>query len=227
MPFYAYLTAAGVALWCGLDRTAVGQFMICRPIVAAPLTGWILGAPLVGLQVGALLELLWVGRLPIGAAIPPDDTQVAVGSTVLAICAVGKTGATPESIIVLSLLIGLLLGKSGEFFDRLARLWNARLLTRAEFLLDAGRHQKITRLHLLGVFHFGLASLATFIVIVAPGTICMQWIAAHLPARFDDVSSWLWLAFPLTGISAILGTFKVRWAWLLFCSSFLIALLVR
>ncbi|MEZ4600458.1 MAG: PTS sugar transporter subunit IIC [Syntrophotaleaceae bacterium] len=225
MPFYAYLTAAGVALLCGLDRTAVGQFMLSRPIVAAPLTGLLLGYPLVGLQIGALLELLWVGRLPIGAAIPPDDTQVAVGCTVLATAAVSKTGIAMETAIVLSLLVGLPLGKSGEYFDRLARLWNARLLARAEFLLDAGHHRKAVRLHLLGLLHFGLASLATFAIIVGMGSLALEWFHENLPERFQEVARWLWLAFPLIGIAAILGTFRAPRAFLLFCCSFFIALL--
>ena len=221
----AYLTAAVVSLWCGLDRTAVGQFMVCRPIVAAPLTGWLLGDPLVGLKIGALLELLWVGRLPIGAAIPPDDTQVAVGSTVLALAA-GNAGLTTDSLVVLCLLVGLPLGKSGEIFDRLARLWNARLLTRAEFLLDAGQHQKVPRLHLWGLLHFGVASLATFGIIVGGGTLFMGWALDHLPDRFDAVAAWLWLAFPLIGISATLGIFRISRSLLLFSCSFVIALLV-
>ena len=65
----------------GLDRVALVQMMISRPLVAGPLTGLVLGKPLLGLEVGMLLELLWLGRLPVGAAIPPDDTQVSVGAT--------------------------------------------------------------------------------------------------------------------------------------------------
>jgi PTS system mannose-specific IIC component len=80
-----YLFAGGISLLAGIDRTAAMQFMVSRPIVAAPVTGLVLGEPLVGLQVGVLIELLWLGRLPVGAAIPPDDTQIAVGGTALAI----------------------------------------------------------------------------------------------------------------------------------------------
>jgi PTS system mannose-specific IIC component len=224
LSFPSYLTAAAVALWCGLDRTAAGQFMISRPIVAAPLTGWLLGNSMLGLQVGALLELLWLGRLPVGAAIPPDDTQVAVGSTVLAVSGAGLAGLPVEAMAVLSLLIGLPLGKSGEIFDRLARLWNARLLSRAEFLLDAERPVKAGRLHLVGLWHFGLASLATFAVIVGVGTFLLHLALPFLPGRFGAVAAWLWPAFPLVGISATLGTLKVPRSLLLFTGAFAVAL---
>lgn len=87
-----YLLGASVAVISGLDRTAFPQIMISRPIVVGPLTGWLLGNPSAGLQVGLLVELLWLGRLPVGAAIPPDDTQVTVGATALAI---GMGGGSP------------------------------------------------------------------------------------------------------------------------------------
>ncbi|MEZ4485509.1 MAG: PTS sugar transporter subunit IIC [Syntrophotaleaceae bacterium] len=102
-----FLSALGVtvavAIICGLDRTAAGQFMLCRPIVAAPLTGWLLGEASIGLQVGAMLELLWLGRLPVGAAIPPDDSQVAVGCTFLAVISHAQTGLPPQALAAASL----------------------------------------------------------------------------------------------------------------------------
>ena len=57
-----------VSLICGLDRVAILQIMISRPIVAAPLTALLLGDPLIGLQIGVMVELLWLARLPVGAA---------------------------------------------------------------------------------------------------------------------------------------------------------------
>jgi len=48
-----------ISLVCGLDRVAMFQIMISRPIVAAPLTAFVLGDPLIGLQIGVMVELLW------------------------------------------------------------------------------------------------------------------------------------------------------------------------
>ncbi len=80
-----FLIGGALAVGLGLDRTAAFQFMVSRPIVAAPLTGWLIGDAMAGLQIGAMIELLWLGRLPVGAAVPPDDTQVAIGATILAV----------------------------------------------------------------------------------------------------------------------------------------------
>ena len=87
------LAIVGIALiggLIGLDRTAVGQFMISQPIVAAPLTGWMLGDPIAGIIIGVVLELIWVLDMPIGAFVPADATISAVSAT--AIAALGSTG---------------------------------------------------------------------------------------------------------------------------------------
>ena len=96
-----YLLAGTLAMLTGLDRVAFVQFMISRPIVAAPVAGWIMGNPLVGLEIGALLELLWLGRLPVGASIPPDETQVAIGATVLALSMQPLLGLDGMPVVIL------------------------------------------------------------------------------------------------------------------------------
>jgi mannose/fructose/N-acetylgalactosamine-specific phosphotransferase system component IIC len=78
-----------------LDITAVGQFMISRPIVVGPLAGAVLGAPGIGLAVGALVELIWIGDLPVGAHMPIDNTLLAGVATYLAAEAVSRRGG-PE-----------------------------------------------------------------------------------------------------------------------------------
>jgi PTS system mannose-specific IIC component len=149
-----------------------------------------------------------------------------VGSTVVAVSGIGLIGLPVEGLAVLGLLIGLPLGKSGEIFDRLARFWNARLLTRAEFLLDAGHPEKAERLHLLGLWHFGAASLATFAVIVGGGTLCLHLALPFLSGWFSAAAPWLWPVFPLIGISATMGTLKVPGSLWLFCGAFVMALVI-
>ncbi len=225
-----FYTALGVtvamAVVCGLDRTAAGQFMLCRPIVAAPLTGWLLGEASLGLQVGAMLELLWLGRLPVGAAIPPDDTQVAVGCTFLACISQAQSGLPPQAVAAASLLIGMPFGKTGQFFDRLARQYNARLLSKAEWALDSGHSEDLDRLHLLGILPFTLASLATLAFVVGGGMLCLPLLLNYLEASLLKAAVWIWLFFPLTGIASLLSGLKVPKTWLLFCMSFALGLLV-
>ncbi len=215
-----------VAILCGLDRTAAGQFMICRPIVAAPLTGWLLGEVAIGLQVGAMLELLWLGRLPVGAAIPPDDSQVAVGCTFLAIMSHAQTGMPPQAVAAASLLISMPFGKAGQLFDRLARLANARLLNKAELALDSGRFEGLERFHLRGMWHFAAASLATLTVVVGGGLLCLPLFLKYLDGPLVAAAPWIWLLFPLAGIGSLLSGLKVPRASLLFGGSFVLGLFI-
>lgn len=225
-----FLPALGVtvavAILCGLDRTAAGQFMVCRPIVAAPLTGLLLGDVTIGLQIGAMLELLWLGRLPVGASIPPDDSQVAVGCTFLAIISHAQTGLPSQAVAAASLLVGMPFGKAGQLFDRLARLANARLLNMAELALDRGRFDGLEKFHLRGMWHFGAASLATLTVIVGGGLLCLPLFLKYLNGPLVKAAPWIYLLFPLVGIGSLLSGLRVPRARLLFSGAFVLGLLV-
>jgi PTS system mannose-specific IIC component len=222
----AYLTAGIVAICTGLDRTAALQVMLCRPLVAGPLTGWLLGDPQSGLLVGLLLELLWLGRLPVGAAIPPDDTQVAVGATTLALTMGPHLGQGGPGFVILCLLVAMPLGKISQFFERLARNWNGRLAPKVEGAVEAGRLRGVENLHLWGLGHFGLASLATFAFIVAGGSAILVFVAPPLQHLFANAAGPLRVVLPLVGVAAILGTINVQRVLTLFGASFASALLM-
>jgi mannose PTS system EIIC component len=221
-----YLLAGVVAVIAGLDRTAAFQFMLSRPIVAAPLTGLLLGSPLTGLQVGALIELLWLGRLPVGAAIPPDDTQVAVGGTAIAVGMGSALGMAGFPFAILATLVALPLGKVGQLFDRAARHWNVRLLMQAEADVNAGRLETFEKLHLRGLVHFALCSLGTYVSIVVIGSVFLQMIAPTLVEPVSAGANWLRLVFIVLGAAAILGTINVSRSMSLFAASFSTAFLM-
>ncbi len=221
-----YLLAGIIAILAGLDRTAAMQFMVSRPIVAAPLTGLVLGDPIVGLHVGILIELLWLGRLPVGAAIPPDDTQIAVGGTALAIIIGQGTGYVGLPMILLCLLVAMPLGKAGQFFDRLARKGNALILEKAEIAVLSGRGASVECWHLLGLVLFAAASLITYLVIVSVGTAIVLHLAPILMPLVSEASLWVQLAFPLVGAALVIGTINVSRSIVLFSASFMAVFLL-
>lgn len=223
MSAFPYCMAAVTSVLAGLDRTAVLQLMVSRPIVAAPLTGWLLGDGTTGLQIGALLELLWLGRIPVGASIPPDDTQVAIGSTCLAITQYPGGGIPAPAFAVLCLLVTLPFGRIGAYFDRLARRLNGTLWVRAERMLARENYGRLAWLHLQGVLHFGCASLLTFGVILAGGWVSLNILTPLLAGDLGSMLPWLRLGVPLIGISACLSTVNFRRAGWLYGASFLLA----
>ena len=221
-----YLLAGFVAMLTGLDRVALVQVMISRPLVAGPLTGWVLGSPLVGMEVGMLLELLWLGRLPVGAAIPPDDTQVTVGATVLALSVGPTLGLSGMPLVILSVLIAIPLGKFGQVFDRLARHVNDRLAVSGHTALMAGNTGGLERNHLFGLASFALASLATVLVIVLAGSFVLYSVAPLLIGTIQEVGLSLQYSLILVGAAVLLGTINVNRSASLFCAAFTGTMLV-
>jgi PTS system mannose-specific IIC component len=220
-----YLAAGTLAMLLGLDRVALLQSMACRPLVAATLTGWLLGSPFVGLQVGILLELLWLGRLPVGAAIPPDDTQVAVGTTVLALTVQHNLGLAGMPVVILAVLAAIPLGMVGQHCERWARHANGRLETRALAAAAAGADRRIECLHLAGLVHFAVAALATCTVIVAGGSLLLAVLAPLLVGAVQQAGLSLQYSFTLVGAAVLLGTLNVSRGYYLFGAAFSTTLL--
>lgn len=221
-----YLLAGLVSMLTGLDRVALVQAMISRPLVAGPLTGWLLGSPLVGLEVGMLLELLWLGRLPVGAAIPPDDTQVAVGATVMALTVGPPLGLHGMPFVLLAVLVAIPLGKLGQFFERLARNANDRLSVLGGRALMSGSTSGLERKHLLGLVSFALASLATLFVIVLVGSLILYAGAPLLIGAVREAGLSLQYSLILVGAASLLGTINVNRSISLFCAAFTGTLMV-
>ncbi len=215
-----------VSLICGLDRVAILQMMVSRPIVAAPLTALLLGEPLVGLQIGVMVELLWLARLPVGAAVPPDDTQVAIASSVLVIALGQSLDASGTELLLLCLFVAIPLGKVGQYFDRYAREYNVRLVKQVSSALSRGSFLAAEGQHLRGLISFSLSSLGTYAVIILGGwsIIPLLWPYVQQPLSYS--SSWMQLAFPLVGITVILGTINVSRAITLFCAAFCMSFLL-
>jgi len=224
--FVDFLFGAAVALICGLDRVALFQIMLSRPVVAAPLAGLALGDPLTGLHIGLLIELLWLARLPVGAAVPPDDTQVSIAATVLVIMLGPMLNAGGTELVLTSLLVAIPLGKVGQYFDHYARHYNVRLARKMELAFENGSIAAAQWQHLRGLISFSLAAIATYTVIVLGGLMMIPYLWPLLHQSLSYSGGWLALALPLVGIAVILGTVHVSRALTLFCASFGMAFLL-
>ncbi len=222
----ALLTGAFMALVCGLDRIAVFQVLISRPVVAAPVTALLLGEPLIGLQIGVMVELLWLARLPVGAAVPPDDTQVAIGASVLAVVMGRHLDAMTLTMTLVCLLVAFPLGKVGQFFEHRARLYNGRLPGLVEQAIEQGKMGQAQWQHLRGMLSFALSSLLTYGAIVAGGLLAVPhiWPLVQNPVSLSAEA--LQLALPLIGVAMILGSINVSRAITLFCAAFGMAFLL-
>lgn len=220
-----YLLTGILAMLTGLDRMALLQFMVSRPIVAAPLAGWLMGSPLVGLEIGIMLELLWLGRLPVGASIPPDDTQVAIGATVLALSMERLLGMSGMPVVILCVLTAIPLGKFGQLFDRFARHANGMAMKRNK-ALELRDAPALERLHLVGMLHFSLAGLATFATILLLGILLLYNFAPLVIDTVREAGLGLQYSFTMVGAAVLLGLINIARGTSLFCAAFAGTLLV-
>ncbi|MBS1933893.1 MAG: PTS sugar transporter subunit IIC, partial [Bacteroidetes bacterium] len=56
----------------GHSEDFLGTTLLSRPLVLGPLVGLALGDMHQGIIIGAMLELIFMGNIKVGAAIPPD-----------------------------------------------------------------------------------------------------------------------------------------------------------
>jgi len=87
----------------------LGTTLLSRPLVLGPLVGLALGDLHQGILIGASLELIFMGNIKVGAAIPPDVVTGGVLGTAFAILS-GKGAAIALALAVpISILAEMLL----------------------------------------------------------------------------------------------------------------------
>ena len=151
----SYLLITLIVLF-GHSEDLLGTTLLGRPLVLGPLVGLALGDFHQGILIGATLELIFMGNIKVGAAIPPDVITGGVLGTAFAILS-GKGPAIALALAIpISILAEMLL--SALFVVRSA--FNKRFMAYAE----EGDYRKVQRLHLLsGFLKPVLMALITFL----------------------------------------------------------------
>jgi PTS system mannose-specific IIC component len=197
----SYLALGLVAGFAAVERKGFLQAMLSRPIALGPITGLALGDVSGGLLVGAPLELLWLGAVNLGAALPLHEalgTAAIAGGAVLALRAAHAAGADgaalAPAVAVLAVVVCAPLAFVGRRAERLVERWNERLYARAERDLAAGDATAAARMNLHGLaLPFGIAfALAPLGAAVAAAVI--PAVVARAPAALPALALG-WVAF--------------------------------
>lgn len=123
-----------------LDVSAVGQFMLSRPLVIGPLVGWIAGHPGIGLELGAVIELIWIGDVPVGAHLPLD-LSILAGTAVAFACELSGPQYPVEAVMTYALGIAIPLAALGTELEVVLRKFHVRWLHFAQ-RMAMGSHFK-------------------------------------------------------------------------------------
>jgi fructoselysine and glucoselysine-specific PTS system IID component len=135
-----YLLLTAIAVF-GHFEDFLGTTLLSRPLVLGPLVGLVLGDVSQGVMIGATLELIFMGNIKVGAAIPPDIITGGVLGTAFAILshkgpAIALALAVPISILSEMVISGLFVFRA---------VFNKKFNQYAE----DGEYKKIQRLHIL------------------------------------------------------------------------------
>jgi mannose/fructose/N-acetylgalactosamine-specific phosphotransferase system component IIC len=191
----------------GLDRTAVGQFMISQPIVAGPFTGWLLGDPTAGIVIGASMELVWLLDMPIGTFVPADATIGTVSAAAAA--ALGSPGGASLQIIGISMLMTTAIVPVTMQADGFIRTWNSRLADRVLSAPAKDRARALTRAQLTGLTLFFLKSFILYCMFIPLG-IAAIGLFGHLPDAFHRASALFVMLLPLVGVALVVRKLSMR-----------------
>jgi len=162
----------------------LGASLLSRPLVLGPLVGLVLGDLTQGIIIGATLELIFMGNIKVGAAIPPDVITGGVLGTAFAIIS-GKGAAIALAIAVpISILAEMVI--SGLFVLR--PMFNARFNRYAQ----EADYKKIERLHIAsGLLKPLLMGLISFLA--------LQLGADIMKSFLDTIPAWVQSGLQVAG----------------------------
>jgi fructoselysine/glucoselysine PTS system EIID component len=134
-----FLLLTSIAVF-GHFEDFLGTTLLSRPLVLGPLVGLVLGDLTQGVMIGATLELIFMGNIKVGAAIPPDIITGGVLGTAFAILshkgpAIALALAVPISILSEMVISGLFVFRA---------IFNKKFNQYAQ----EGDYRKIQRLHI-------------------------------------------------------------------------------
>lgn len=194
-----------------LDVMTVWQIMISRPLVTAPIIGWLCGDMWVGLIIGIILELIWINILPLGAIIPPDVSATAIMATAQAIIAKQLLPyQNSDVIIMLAVMCAVPLGGLFKRVDIGLRWFNRNFAHWIDKYADEGNItgiELVTRLSIVTVF------VKTFIFYVIGIWLGVRLISGITPLLPLSVKEGLRLSrtlLPALGFAAVLDIFGTK-----------------
>lgn len=166
----------GVALLggiAGVDTTSLGQIMVSRPLIAATLTGLVVGRPAEGAMLGAILEMFALVILPVGAARYPESGTAAVAASAAYMSA---TTVTSPAVMLLAVLFALLWERVGGLSVVLGRRFNEEFVALAALASDHP-DRDLERRHALAIGVDFLRAVAVTLAGYLLGTVALRSIA--------------------------------------------------
>lgn len=163
-----------VGVFCMWDSRLLGRLNFEQPLIGATLVGIILGDVPTGLAVGAAVELVSMGLVQVGAAVPPD---MVLGGIVAAAFAC-LTGASAETAMTIAIPVAVL----GQLLGIVFRSIIAALTHVADASIEKGGFKTAYRMHICaGSALYALMYFIPIFIAVFVGTDVVQMVVDTIP----------------------------------------------
>jgi PTS system mannose-specific IID component len=179
----SFILIALIAMF-GHSEDFLGTMLLSRPLVLGPLVGLVLGDINQGVIIGATLELIFMGNIKVGAAIPPDVVTGGVLGTAFAIISGKGPGIALAIAVPISILAEMVI--SGLFVFR------AVLNKKFNQYADEGDYKNIQRLHIISGL---LRPLLMGIIIL----LALQLGAGAMKSFLDMIPAWVQSGLQVAG----------------------------
>lgn len=163
----------------------VGYYTIYRPLIGGFLTGVILGDPVTGVMVGATINLMYIGFISAGGALPGDMCLAGILGAAMAITG----GLDTEAALAIAVPIGLI----GTL------LWFGRLTLDSIFAHLADRYVERGEGHKVWIADVLLPQLMLFFLTAVPCFLAAYLGASHIEGAINALGG------TVLGILIIIG----------------------
>ena len=199
--------AAGASGLAALERKGALQLMLSRPLVLAPLLGWLLGDAQGGLVLGVPLELLFLGGVNLGGSVPENETLLCAGLVSAVVPAGLATGlGCDEATCVLGLGLLYPLALAGRRLERATEKRNGELAALANARAAAGDPDAAAvNLHGLWLPFVSSAAVAASCALASP---LLAWARLHAPTRLTEGLGGAWHAAWALGLAVAIRSIR-------------------
>jgi mannose/fructose/N-acetylgalactosamine-specific phosphotransferase system component IIC len=208
LPLLAARSAGVAALGAilGLDYITVGQTLLAQPAISGPIVGMVLGEPMLGIWAGFTVQLLWAGRLPIGAYVPPNGCVAAV-FTVGAAALLPDTVAAAHRAVLAGLFTIPVAYVGGRLDVFIKSRLNVRYLHTAERRLDLGKRAPLGLATLKGVASVFVKDFVVLWASVFFAAAILTPAALRITGKVADGFSLAYVVLPAGGVASLLHAY--------------------
>ena len=216
MSFLVRCILLALFTWLTFADKYCTQLYTYRPVVAGGIVGLIMGNFSIGLQVGCIVELMFLGQVFVGTALPPEETF----STILAAAFACVSGST-EVALATAIPIAII-GQMGMYLRNIVLCtWTGHRLEAAVERLDR-RGITMNCLILPNIFNLILFAVPAFLAVYF-GADLVQIIIDFIPDIIIDGIASAGGLIGAVGLALLLKSINFKGLWYFFVLGFFVA----